>query len=171
MTSRGIPWTKIDSDMESDPRLRLLERELELAQYYSAFGAFLSVLLHAGAIGARGADPDMVALLPSDSIQSLTKVGLLDADGAVAEDIFAASIGTALAQRRRDAERHRQQGATKTGHSSAGVSRSPSEDKERREEDSRAEETQYPPSDELLSEFDDSLLNPIPFKLVRQVHA
>lgn len=133
MNTRGIPVAQIDSSTELDPKLVKLARRLVPADYYAAFGAYMSLALAAWGTASRAPDPDHLDLIPRPILDTLVGAGLLDPDFGIPAEVFDRRVGSVLDARRRDAARKR--GEVQPPAESAGVQRSPAESAGRPERD------------------------------------
>ena len=84
MTS-GLPWAKLDSAFPMDRKWRTLERRLPWDTYLQAVGLWTLVMVDAWRVGSPedglAADGDLDA--PSEVVQALQTVGLLDQRGRI----------------------------------------------------------------------------------------
>lgn len=105
MKPRGIPIAQIETNIEADPKFLKLRMRLDSpTTYYAVVGAYTSIVLRAWATGSREPDPDHLDLIPTELLDYLRAVGLLDADGAIPAAVFDRWVGAVI-----DARQSRQE--------------------------------------------------------------
>ena len=97
--SGGIYFVQIPADLELDPRFQLLAQSAGTANYFTAIGVWLAIVLKAARDCHRDTSEAAQRLYPRESVKALVDVGLLDADGGLVESDFESLVQRVLDQR------------------------------------------------------------------------